>query len=180
MKRSIAFVLLGIGACAAMHSVHVAKGQTLTVTPRNSRTIAASTTDQNGANFNITGLSGLTHLGGGEYWAVMDNSNKLVHLQVNFDANGNTQNTTAVLGGLTIADTSDFEGIAFTNGIRNSVFLSEETTPGVREYSLTNGAHLQTLTTPAVYSNRVAGLRAGIADVPVHWNGDVDRQRRGV
>ena len=47
-----------------------------------------------------------------------------------------------------LPDNRDFEGIAFTNSTRNSVYVSdEEPTPGVREYSLTDGSRLQTFTT---------------------------------
>lgn len=129
----------------------------VTVTGRGSVVLADTTTDQNGSPFSLTGLSGITYAGGNEFLAVMDNSNKVVRLNVTFAANG-AINTSAVTGGVTVASSSDFEGIAYTNATRNSVFVSEETTPGVREYRLSDGALLQTVSTPSVFNSRVTNF----------------------
>ena len=85
--------------------------------------------DQNGAPFTITGLSGITYLGDNNYIAVMDNSNRIVALTVTFDSVGKITGY-KVTGGDTIADTRDFEGIAYTNRQRNSVFISDEAPRG--------------------------------------------------
>ncbi len=55
---------------------------------------------------------------------------------------------------LTLAASLDFEGAAYTNPTRNSVFLAEENNPGVREYDLGTGAFLQTVNIPGVFTNR--------------------------
>jgi hypothetical protein len=154
MRRLLIVSLLMIGACAtAMPPPRSALGQALALTPRNTRLIGSSTVDQRGDSFTVTGLSGITHVGGGTFWAVMDNSNKLVQLNVSFDADGDTTAAT-IAGGVSLGDTLDFEGIAFTTAARNSVFLADEGTPGVREYDLSSATRLQTLTTPAVFGNR--------------------------
>ncbi len=114
--------------------------------------IPNSTLDQNSAVMSFGELSGVTYDSSADrFWAVNDGSNKLVQLNVQFNADGSIQNA-AVVSGLRMAESRDFEGIAFTSAARNSVFVSEEDTPGVREYSLTDGSHLQTLTTPAVFT----------------------------
>ena len=86
------------------------------------------TTDQSGASFTITGLSGITYRGGSQYTAVMDNSNKLVNLDVKLNADGNIA-AASVTGGVSVATLRDYEGIAYTNAQRNSVFISNEATP---------------------------------------------------
>jgi hypothetical protein len=127
----------------------------LEVTFRDTFELGSSTTDQNAQTFTVTGLSGITHRGGESYTAVMDNSNKLVNLSIALGADGTIEDA-AINGGLSLDETHDHEGIAFTNATRNSVFVSDEDVPaGVREYSLDNGAILQTVDVPAVFDNRV-------------------------
>src|SRR5262245_25829159 len=77
--------------------------------------------DQNGAKFTITGLSGITYLGANNYVAVMDNSNHLVAFALAFDEHGK-MTAHKVTGGYTVAESHDYEGIAYTNRQRNSVF----------------------------------------------------------
>lgn len=152
MNRSIFALLLLISASiAALQLPQSARAQSLTITPRNTHILPPSTTDQHGKPFTLAGLSGLTHVGGGTFWAVMDNSDKLIEFNVSFDAVGNVTNA-ALARGLTLPDKLDFEGIAHTNAARNSVFLSDETGAGVREYNLATGARLQTLRIPAPFN----------------------------
>jgi len=115
------------------------------------------TTDQNGVSFTITGLSGITYRGGSQYTAVMDNSNKLVNFDVKLNADGSIA-TATVTGGVSVATARDYEGIAFTNAKRNSVFISNEATPpppALFEYSLENGTMLQTVNMPKVFMHQV-------------------------
>lgn len=116
--------------------------------------LPTSTTDQFGNPFDIKGLSGITWGGGSTFWAVMDNSNKLVQLDVSFNTAG-AVSSAVVAGGLTLPLSRDFEGIAYTDSQRNSVFLSDETSSGMglREFSLADGALLQTIAMPAVFAN---------------------------
>src|ERR1043165_7103122 len=108
--------------------------------------------DQNGAKFTITGLSGITYLGASNYVAVMDNSNHLVAFALAFDAHGK-MTAHKVTGGYTLAENHDYEGIAYTNRQRNSVFISDEAAVGdvskIYEYALgQNGKLLQKIAMP--------------------------------
>ena len=114
--------------------------------------------DQNGTTFSITGLSGIAYLGNDTYIAVMDNSNHLVALGVAFDKDGKIIEH-KILGGDTIADSRDYEGVAFTNPQRNSVFLSDEAAPKstqkIYEYSLgRSGKLLQSIDLPPVFGTQ--------------------------
>jgi hypothetical protein len=130
-----------------------ALAQTLTVSLRAVAQLPSSTTDQAGAPFTITGLSGLTRRTGDEYLAVMDNSNKIVRLGITVNADGSIAAVT-VLGGLSLAHTRDFEGIALADSAATSVLLAEEGTPAIHEYSLVDGAFIRTFTPPAIFATR--------------------------
>jgi hypothetical protein len=111
-------------------------------------------------------MSGVTYLGLVEgnhrFVAAQEIRSELIGFDVTFDAAG------AITGVSNIAPISisplevgeDFEGIAYTNPTRNSVFLSDEDALsagdrlGVREVSLATGAELQAVTIPAVFGNR--------------------------
>ncbi len=114
--------------------------------------------DQNGAQFTITGMSGVAYGFDNHYVAVMDNSNHLVFLKVTFKDDG-TIDEAKVTGGHTIPTSRDYEGIAYTGQERNSVFLSNEATPpppALYEYSLDKAAQLlQTVAMPAVFKTQV-------------------------
>ncbi len=131
---------------------HSGIGQTLSVNFRGTMPLGTTATDQNGQKFTVTGLSGLTWVQDSLFVAVMDNSDKLVLLDVQLAVDG-TISFAAIVGGLSLAESRDFEGIAYTTVDRDSVFLCEEDTPAVQEYSHSEGALLQTLDTPPVFFN---------------------------
>jgi len=121
------------------------------------RLSADSIADQIGSSFKIVGLSGVTWLGGDKFAAVMDGSNHLVLLKVTFKRDGSIDQA-SVAGGVTVPTSRDYEGIAYTNDQRNSVFLSTEATPpppALYEYSLATGKLLQTLAMPPVFMHQV-------------------------
>lgn len=134
-----------------------AGAQPLSMNYRNSYPLGDTAVDQFGQSFTVTGLSGITWIGADQFLAVMDNSDKLVRLSVTFAAEGDIESA-SIAGGLTLALSRDFEGIAYTNAVRNSVFLSEENTPGLVEFSLADGSLLRTLDVPAVFAHRRANL----------------------
>ena len=101
-----------------------AAGQTLSVNFRGTTLLDSSASDQNGRQFTVTGLSGIDYVGGDLFLAVMDNSDKLVFIVVTLNANGSVA-AAPIAGGLTLSESRDFEGIAFTTPERNSVFLSD-------------------------------------------------------
>src|SRR4051794_3999049 len=74
------------------------------------------------ADATAVGLSGIAY-DGREYWAVMDNSNQLVRLDVRLGGDG-TIASAAVVEHLTLADRSDFEGVALTG--RGTALISDE------------------------------------------------------
>lgn len=154
----LAPLALRIGALALIAGCGpTAPGQPLAITLRGTTPLGATTTDQFGQTFTVTGMSGITHVSGPDYLAVMDNSNKVVRLRVTLNASGSIASA-QYMGGVRLADTRDFEGIAYTDASRNSVFLSEEDTPAVHEYSLATGARLRSFTTPPVFANRRANF----------------------
>ncbi|MCC6425248.1 MAG: esterase-like activity of phytase family protein [Phycisphaerales bacterium] len=134
-----------------------ARGE-LEITHRGMINLPSSTQDQNGQTFTITGMSGITMIPGthgpdhGKFLAVMDNSNKLIRIDIAFNADGS--GTAAVTGGISLAQPRDYEGIVACDVGRGTVFISEENTPAVHEYRLSDGALLRTLPTPAVFTNR--------------------------
>lgn len=129
----------------------------LSIVLRGSAALPATAVDQHGATFAVSGLSGITHRGGSLFTAVMDNSNKLVELNVQLAADGTITSAT-FNGGITLGDTRDFEGIAYTNVRRGSVWLADEGDPQLREYDLQTGALRQTIAAPAVFSQRRNGF----------------------
>jgi len=143
-------VLAG-AACALLLGPTLA-AQSLGLQQRDAVALPGTATDQHGAPFTITGLSGVSALGGGAFACVMDNSDKLVFLDVSVDAAGLITSAT-VSGGLKLEHVRDYEGIAFTGTGGDSVFLAEEGTPGVHEYALADGAHRGSVATPPVFAN---------------------------
>lgn len=105
----------------------------------------------------IRELSGVTYLGPAagslqRFAAIQDENNRLVVMDVDFSANGTINSATSV-SSRSLSVNADYEGIAFTNPARNSVFVSEESTPGVHEHSLATGARLKTVALPNVFQN---------------------------
>lgn len=105
------------------------QAQTLTLTQRNTQSLG------NGAA--VGQLSGLTWMGGNDWLVVADKRNELLPLNVSFDlATGTTttitQSAKQIIGGVE----RDYEGIAYTGGLRNTLLIAEEDSPAVREFSL--------------------------------------------
>lgn len=116
--------------------------------------LGTTAVDQNGLSFTVAGLSGIRLRPGSQtdYIAVMDNSIKLVFIRIPLAADGSIISAT-LIGGLTLAETRDFEAIDITpDGA--SVLLAEEGTPAVHEYSLTTGTRLRTITPPPIFTQR--------------------------
>jgi hypothetical protein len=122
---------------------------------RNGVNIGASAVDQFGQTFAVTGLSGIAYAGGETYWAVMDNSDKLVRLRIVLAGDGSITSA-AITGGLTLAQSRDHEDLVLTPW--GTVLVCEETGPGVHEYALADGSLVRSLAIPAVYGNRRANF----------------------
>jgi hypothetical protein len=115
--------------------------------------VSVSVLDQHATPVTVDELSGVTWDPNGErFWACSDESGRLLEIAVSFESDG-TIGSAASLSGLTLEEAFDFEGIAYTDAGRNSVFISEEGSPGVREYDLSDGSLLQILSVPSVFGN---------------------------
>jgi hypothetical protein len=113
------------------------------------------------AGVTIAEMSGVTYLGpageGHRFLAAEETKGELVQFDLSFSSSGAITIVSNV-SAIDIAPMLDFEGIAFTSAARNSVFVSDENNPGVREISLNTGAELQTVGMPPVFANRRANL----------------------
>lgn len=151
---------VGVRAIATLCTVALvqpAPGQPLSVQFRNLHVLPTTALDQFSQAFTITGLSGISWICGDEFVAVMDNSNKLVVLNVTFAADGSIASA-SVPHGVSLSQIRDFEGIAYTDTRQQTVFLSEEGTPAVHEFIQPAGFFIRTLPTPPVFANRRSNL----------------------
>ncbi len=118
--------------------------------------------DTSGVGFTVSELSGVTYLGGSptlgkhRFTAVQDNGDGLITFDAAFDRfTGNLISAEAV-SSLSLSMTKDFEGIV---EVGNSVFLSEENGPGVREYDPSTGNELQNVNIPALFTGNARNNR---------------------
>ena len=120
--------------------------QTLTLSQRNTQSL--------GSGQAVGQLSGLTHLGGNNWYVVSDKRNEILPLNINFNPIDGSTTIITQSAKLSIAGAErDYEGIAFTGATRNSLLISEEDSPAVREFdfaTLTERAN-SPLITPAVF-----------------------------
>lgn len=118
----------------------------------------------------VAEMSCVTYLGpaGGNhrFIAAEETKGEVVQFDLAFNATGGITavSNVAAVPMSPLEDLEDYEGIAFTNPARNSVFLSDEDAlgvgdrVGVREVSLATGAELQAVIIPAVFANRRPNL----------------------
>ncbi|HZW08766.1 MAG TPA: esterase-like activity of phytase family protein [Phycisphaerales bacterium] len=149
VPSTLPLVLLSLTIAAAPSA-----GQ-LSIEHAATRPLPNSAADQHGGTFTITGLSGVTWLGGNSYAAAMDNSNHLVLFEMSLGTDG-TIDSLANIRGLTLSHSGDHEGIALASP--DSVFVSDEAASTIREFTLADGSLLRTLTVPAIYSGRRGNL----------------------
>lgn len=99
-------------------------------------------------------LSGLTYAGGTTYYAVGDNGAASIWtLAITVNAANGQISSGSVTGSISApALGTDSEGIAFRSG-SNSVFVSDEVSSTIKEFSIASGAQVGSVTVPAVYSN---------------------------
>ena len=99
------------------------------------------------------GLSGITYVGGDEYYAVCDNGNEigLYPCTATLSADGLTVNsfsTVATNKAVKLPDTSDLEACAYDPATGN-IWAADEAGKTIKEYT-TNGVVVQTLEIPDV------------------------------
>ena len=104
-------------------------------------------------------LSGLTFIGPVtdqpntyRYFAVSNSQQKMYGMDVQIDPSTGAITSAKVTSTTALIPGTDLEGIAY-NSERNSVYVSDEVGPAIREYSLAGGALMQTLTVPPVFTN---------------------------
>ncbi len=134
-------------ACSA------ATAQPLAITHHATFALPNSTTDQNGIPFTISELSGIDHLGSGFLMAVQDDGGKLVMMNLTF-ANDGTIDGVTVTGGVSLADSLDFEAVAVDTTGSPRVHLAEEGVPSIRVYDYISGSLYQPLSSPSVFAAR--------------------------
>ncbi|MBX3387894.1 MAG: esterase-like activity of phytase family protein [Phycisphaeraceae bacterium] len=138
-----------------------ASGAPLAVEFKGSTALGTSAIDQNSVGFTVAGLSGLARVSGERYVAVMDNSNKLVFVDIAIGADGSISTASIPLGiggGRALADVRDFEDVVFTGVARDRVLLAEEGSPEVRVYTVTSGAFVSAIDRPAIFASRRANF----------------------
>ncbi len=102
----------------------------------------------------LGGVSLLEYLPGNDKYrfiAALEDAGELVVFDVKFATDGSLVSAEADRAE-TINSTLDYEGIVTVPGT-NRVFLSEENTPGVREFDLTTGNEVQSVAIPTVFDN---------------------------
>jgi hypothetical protein len=152
-------LLTGTGlltALAVCVLVATAAAQSVSIELRGSVALDAQATDQHGQAFTVTGLSAITRLYDNRYAMVMDNSNKVVYVDVDTDGEGSIISA-AYAGGLSLAEARDFEGIALSE-TPGRILLAEEGVPGVLEFDLATGVRTRSLATPAPFTARRANF----------------------
>ncbi|MEX2185241.1 MAG: esterase-like activity of phytase family protein [Pirellulales bacterium] len=155
-RRARLFAVASLSALGWLSSTGAAAAP-ISVVPRGSFALPTTATDQHGTPFSITGLSGITHRGGNLFTAVMDNSNKLVHLDVQLATDGSI-GAVSVIGGLTLSQTGDYEAIAYTNARLGTVWLANEGAARLDEFDTASGQLLRSLATPGVYDHLRGGF----------------------
>lgn len=129
-----------------------ANAQTIFLTYRGLFNTGQTFRDVNGGTTSVSGLSGITFLHDDQFLAVMDNSRTVVRMSISFAGDGSVKS--ARYSGITqVAQTHDFEGIAVEAPSAETVYLSEEDTPAIREFKLSDGAFLGQVQLPAVFLN---------------------------
>ena len=116
-------------------------------------TVPTTVLDQNSNSVTVNELSGLAYDPVTDrFFAIADAGGRVLQLDVDFDANAVITAATSV-SAVSLAAASDFEGIALGASGAGSAYISDElTASGVREFSLSTGALIQTLTIPSVFN----------------------------
>jgi hypothetical protein len=97
-------------------------------------------------------LSGITWAGGNRYYAVSDKVARLFSLSIDLDPHTGAVRHTAIAAGVPLAGSRDLEGIAF-DPEHDTVLVSDETGPGIREYRLADGGLVRAIELPPVFAH---------------------------
>ena len=97
-------------------------------------------------------LSGIASAGADLYYAVSDSGAKLFSLDIKVDLTTGEIIAASVLASQTLAAGTDLEGLVH-HPLGGSVFASDETGPAIREYRLSDGAVLSTISVPPEFDD---------------------------
>lgn len=98
-----------------------------------------------------TELSGIAYAGAGGYYAISDSGAVLFELAIQIDPASAAILSAAVVGSLPLASGTDLEGLVH-HPLGGSVIAADEVGPGIREYRLSDGAEISSVTLPAIYA----------------------------
>lgn len=105
------------------------------------------------ADFDAKELSGITWAGGNTYYAVGDkDAGHFYQLTIDLDRATGAITQARVTGTVSASLSEDAEDIAYHPG-RNTVFISAESDNSIREFPLTGGHSVGSISIPAVYAN---------------------------
>lgn len=97
-------------------------------------------------------LSGITWAGGTRYYAVSDKLGKLFPLSVDIDRDKGTIARAVVEPDLGLPGSTDLEGIAY-DAEHQTVLVSDEIGPAIREYRVADGRLVRSIALPAIYGS---------------------------
>jgi hypothetical protein len=148
MSRAVLFFVL---LAAAPHTVAAPPPARLLYRGTNPSPLSETAKDQHGKPFKISGLSGITWAGGKDFYAVCDNSNKVVRFEVSFKPDCSIKSA-RIASALTVGETHDYEGAAFLDDA--TLLLSEEDTPGIHAFALKSGMKLFDIAIPQIFARK--------------------------
>jgi hypothetical protein len=102
-------------------------------------------------------MGGITWAGGTRYYAVSDKLAKLFPLSVAIDPQNGTITHAAIEPAVPLSGSTDLEGIAYDPEHR-TVLISDEVGPSIREYRVTDGRLVRSITVPPVYRSARTNL----------------------
>lgn len=97
-------------------------------------------------------LSGISHLGGGQFLAVADSGGTLHPVSIRIDPITGLVTQASASAPVVLAGGIDLEGVAWRSST-GTVWTSDEVGPAIREHDPTTGALIGSITLPSVYSN---------------------------
>jgi len=102
-------------------------------------------------------LSGLVWAGADTFYAISDSGAALYELDVDIDPASGAILSASVVGVLSLASGSDHEGVVH-HPLGGSVLTADESGPAIREYRLSDGAELSSVTLPPIFAQARANL----------------------
>jgi hypothetical protein len=148
----MAALVAAVAGLSPLHAADRAAGG-LHVEHRGAVSLPDEVSAADGPALRLTGLSGVTWLGGDRYVAVLDNSSSLIRFRLDLAPDG-TPLSASAFAAITVAERHDYEDVAPRLDGVPAVFLCEEETPAIRVFRLDDGAADGTVPLPALMRSR--------------------------